>query len=285
MHTLTRDEIAKGFQNCAFLSLVVVLVVLFLCGVLGCRGRSEPAAEKPTPVMSAEGERQARAEAEKRAAESEKAAAVAKAAAIDARLDAAAAEIKAQKAEHDLKLGDEAGRGVIVQTANGVGVFGGVVAVIVALCLLVSVFGGKVAIKTLATGLALAAGCVVVRFFIVVYGYMVAKAVCWALLIALPLLTIFFVALGVQRLYRLWVAQQLAAKQAAKGADARDVFALLPVSKHEKGQLHDDWEYLRDPAPGDSRVEADARRRLARRRIPAPRPSPGLAAPAGSPAP
>lgn len=36
MNALSRDEIAKGFQNCAFLVLVVLAVTLLLSGVIGC---------------------------------------------------------------------------------------------------------------------------------------------------------------------------------------------------------------------------------------------------------
>jgi hypothetical protein len=124
-----------------FIAVGVLCIPLFLA--LGC-GNSSPATEKPVAVMSAEGEREARAVAERKAAEAEKAAAVAKSQAIDARLDQAAAELKAQKAENDLKLGVQAGRKTIIQAADGVGIFGAVVAVILALTLLRIVFGGPV---------------------------------------------------------------------------------------------------------------------------------------------
>jgi hypothetical protein len=194
-----------------------------------------------------------------------------------AQMEATAAKMAAQKAQNELKSGKEAAKSSLITAATWVGWFGGLVALGAGVGIVISILSGRVALGRCVMALGVSAASMLVRFFILAYGYAVSMTACWIILVALAGLTVFFGVLGIQALYRLWNARQLAHKRASDGDDARDAFALMPIRKSLKGPLHDAYEYLRDPAPGDSLVERNARRLLAHYRLPLPRPGAGPA--------
>jgi hypothetical protein len=119
----------------------------------------------------------------------------------------------------------------------------------------------------------------------VVYGYTVAQAVCWAILVGLPLLTLWAVVHYGRKLLNHRAAVGIATELGAEGRDARDVFALMPIDARRRKQGLAAWRYLIDPEPGDELSESDARARLAALGIPAPVPASGPVPAPGAPTP
>ena len=236
----------------------VLICSCIAVALLGCRGESEtyrpsdrPAARASDPESQA---RAARAEAD----------------ADNARLEAAEARRKAEKAENDLRLGREAGRASLVSAARAVGIFGGAAASLGVIGLVAGTFFGGVGRKTCLMMILCSGGCVLVRFFIIVYGYAVSQALCWIFIVALVAGTGLCLLIAGRYGISLWTAHGLARKRADNGQDAADAIALLPVPRGLKGPIHDAWEYLADSGPGDPLVEQSARRLLSRFRLPIP---------------
>lgn len=172
------------------------------------------------------------------------------------------------------KLGREEARQALAQTATWIGRIG-YLAGFASIVLLVagSLFG--VGRGWALTGLAVSAGCVVARYFVLVYGVLVSEVICWAILLALMAALAAVATVGVGYIRSTLRARTIAAKRAEAGAPAADAIQALPVARTVKSALDDAWEYLRDPAPGEPLLEAQAKRLLQKFRLPIPATSSG----------
>lgn len=257
--------------------VAAIVATLFILLFAGC-GPERVIAERPPPAALSDEESVSRAEAARIKAEADRRAAEAarlkaEREAANEREEAAKAKQAAQEAENDLRLGREAGRASIAQAATGVGWFGGLVAVASVVGLIGSSFFGGIGRKTALFGLAAAAGCIVVRYFLIVYGVIASETVSWCLILGAAGTALFAVLMLARYAVKTWNAQGLANKRAAQGATAMDAFALLPVPKSVKGALDDAWEYMRGPGDGDPLSESQAKRLLETYRLPVPVPT------------